>query len=405
MTRRHPFISRGILGVFVFWFGSYAYLYFFAFTGFKPLYSYYLLLGYFAFWLVSARTLTCLRDHGIQALIFWLGLYLAYGCLAFLHSSQSDAAAQALITLGEAILLAGAFALLFTEPSRLRRVQAALAMLAMLATLLNGFDFLHPLFTNVPGRAAGLYVNPNIAGHFIAMAMVAGVTVMPRRWRLWFVMVCGLGVLLTFSRASWIVWGLGVLWLGWTGEVGPARHRWAAAALAGAIGLGFVGLVFTGGLGNMLGQGIFASHLDANTLSRLGVGSSSLSGHSADLREMLTWASLRIGANAPLLGHGLGYTREWQFPVGPHDMYLLFWVEGGIPGLLLYVGLMVLLWHFSHGVGRIVALQLIIAGFFTHNQMEQPAFLVMMSFVIAHHAVTRRRRVVVVPSARVVGLP
>lgn len=391
MTFRRSF-NPLVAGIFVLWFGSYAYLYLFAFTGFKPLYSYFLLFGYFAFWLVTTRKLACLGDWGVQSLILWLSLFLAYGCLTFLHSSQDAVAAQRLITLGEAVLFTGALLLLFTERRTLRRVQTILVVVAVLATILNGYDFLYSAFTAVPGRAAGLYVNPNISGMFIAMAMVAGVPAAPRGVRLWFALLCGVGILLTFSRAAWILWGLGVLWLGWMGEIGLTRRRWLAVALTGCVGLGLVGLLFTGVLGSALNQGIFGAHLDPNTLARLGIGSSSLSGFAANEREMLIGASLRIGAESPLLGHGLGYTDEWRFPVGPHNMYLLFWVEGGVLGVLLYFGLMVLLWKNSRGTGRVVALQLIVAGMFTHNQLQQPAFLMLTSFVVAHYAVAHQRR-------------
>ncbi|MDA3875822.1 MAG: O-antigen ligase family protein [Halothiobacillus sp.] len=387
---RQRSITHAITLAFVLWFGSYAYLYFYPFTGFKPLYSYFLLLGYFAIWLGAVRKLKISRDQGSRALLAWLYLYLGYGCLALFNSTLDDVAVQAFIYLGEAILISAVFVLMFADQTLMRRIQAAFAMLAVIATALNVYDFLDPLFTNVPGRAAGLYVNANIAGHFIAMAMVAGVELIPRRWRLLFVLGCGVGVLLTFSRAAWILWGVAVLWLGWQGYIGLVRNRLFSMVLGAVIGIGFIGLVFTGGLGDYIAGGSFASHLDANTQARLGIGASSLSGHSAHLREALIFDSLRIGSEAPLVGHGLGHTAEWQFPVGPHNMYLLFFVEGGIPGLLLYLALMVLLWRYSAGVGKVVALQLIVAGIFTHNQLDQPAFLIMMAFVVAHHAVVRR---------------
>ncbi|MGD8690130.1 MAG: O-antigen ligase family protein [Gammaproteobacteria bacterium] len=384
-------INRVPLWFFVAWFGSYADLYVFQLTGFKPLYSYFMLLGYFIIWIVICRAVPGLNYRGIRRFLVWIGLYLVYGCLAFLNSSQDSEAVQAFITLGEAVILSGAFVVLFSQVSGLCRVQVIFAMLAVLATLVNVYDFFHPLFTKVPGRAAGLYVNPNIAGHFIAMTMVAAIDVVPRRARFWLILVCGLGVLLTFSRASWILWGLGVVWLGWLGQIGPARNRWAAVSVAGVIGLGVVGLLFSGQIGGLLTHSSVAGHLDANTLVRLGVGRSSLSGYAASEREALVWASLRTGAQAPIFGHGLGFTREWQYPVGPHDMYLLFWVEGGVIGIFLYLGLMMLLWRHSSAVGRIVAVQLIVAGVFTHNQLEQPAFLIMTAFVFAHHAVRAKK--------------
>lgn len=389
-TMRQQSVHTAIATAFVIWFGSYAYLYTYQATGLKPLYSYFLVLGYFLFFVAVFRDFSVKLHQGVSALIGWMFLYLVYGCLAFINSTQTDVAVQGLVYLIEAIVLCLSFVVFFSDRPAMRRVQVAFAMLALVATLVNVYDFFTPVFTKVAGRAAGLYVNPNIAGQFTAMAMVAGVELVPRRWRLLFVLVCGIGVLLTFSRASWLLWGVAALWLGWRRYIGPVRNRLFSTVLGSVIGIGFIGLVFTGGLGNLVIGSSFGSHLDANTQTRLGIGGSALSGHAAHERIGLITDSLRIGSEAPLVGHGLGHTAEWQFRVGPHDMYLFFFVEGGLPGLLLYLALMLLLWRYSAGSGKIVALQLIIAGIFTHNQLDQPAFLMMMAFAVAHHAGARR---------------
>lgn len=387
-------MHRLIVAVFVIWFGSYGYLYIYHVTSFKPLYSYLLLLGYFFVFVAIFRNFKITFHQGVWVLIAWLLLYLAYGCIAFFNSVQNDVAVQNLVNLSETIAISISFVVFFSDRAVMRRVQVALAMLALAATIVNVYDFFDPVFTKVPGRAAGLYVNPNIAGHFIAMAMVAGVELVPRRWRLLFVLVCGVGVLLTFSRASWLLWGVAVIWLGWYRYIGSARNRAFATFIGAVVGIGFVIFVFTGGLGALLSGSSFESYLDANTRARLGIGASSLSGHAADKRITLILHSLRTGAEAPLFGHGLGHTVYWQFGTGTHNMYLMFFVEGGVIGVLLYLALMIVLWRYSVGVGRIIALQLIIAGIFTHNQLAQPSFLLIMAFVVAHNAVVRPWRTI-----------
>lgn len=393
LTDRHTGLADWAFLAFVVWFGSYAYLFFYAPTGFKPLYSYFLLLLFTAGWLLyvagSGRMALHGASHGLFALLGWLSLYLAYGAFEYLRSTQDPVATQTFITLGEAVLLTGAFALFMADPGRLRMTMAAFAGLALLGAALNLWDFFDPVFSNVPGRAAGLYVNPNIAGHFIAMAMAGGVQAVRRRWRTVFVLVCGIGVLLTFSRAAWILWGLAVLWLGWQGRLGNVQRRFALVVFAALIGGGFVGLLFAGSIGPSVARTPLVDYLTPNTEARLGIGASVLSGYAAEQRESLIGDSIHEATSAPWLGRGLGYTTEWRYPKGPHDMYLLFLVEGGVLGAALYVALMVLLWRYGSGVGRVVAMQLIAASFFTHNQLEQPAFLMMMAFVVAHGTVAR----------------
>ena len=389
---RYSSVHQILLPTFVLWFGSYAYLYIYEFSGFKPLYSYLLLLGYFVFWVLIRRNLQTLSDKGIQSLILWLGLYWIYGCLAFFNSSQSVNAIQTIITLGEAILLLGVFTLMFSEQFLVHRIQKVFAMLAVLSIVINCYDFAHPILTSVPGRAAGLYVNPNIAGQFIAMAMVAGVTVLPRHLRLMFVLVCGLGVLLTFSRGAWILWGLGMVWLGGAGVIIKACIRFLLVASASVIALGLIAFLFSGELGAILEQTGLSDYLDANTRARLGMTGSQLSDYAAQTRILLIWESIQIGKEAPIFGHGLGYTNEWRLPYQPHNMYLLFWVEGGLIGLLFYAGLMLLLLLNSVGIGKILVAQLIVAGMFTHNQLEQPVFLMFTAFAVAHQAMMRYQR-------------
>lgn len=382
-----------LLLVFVLWFGSYAYLYIFGLGGPKPLYSYFLLLGFALLYVLTRigmrRPWLIKQDKWFRYFMAWLAGYAVYGAFEFLRSPTDAVATQALITLSESVLLAGAFALLMAAPRRLFAVAGAFAVLALVGTAMNVVDFVDPTFSNVPGRAAGLYVNPTIAGNFIALAMVAGVTVVPRRLRLPFVLLCGVGILPTFSRESWLIWGLAVVWLGWEGYFGNARQRLLMVVLAAVIGGGFTALLFGGRVGRLVANSSLQAYLTPNTAARLGIDAPVLSGESAEARQSLVFYSLDEAAKAPWLGNGLGYSSDWNYSAGTHDMYLLFLVEGGILGLALYLGLLVLLWCAGVGAGQVIALQIAISSFFSHNHLDQSAILMVLAFVFAHGAVTR----------------
>jgi O-antigen ligase len=378
---------------FVLWFGSYAYLYIFGLGGPKPLYSYFLLLAVTLFYLLYrsafAQPLLSSADFGLHAFLGWLAFYLVYVTFEFLRSAQDPVAIQRFITSAEAILLAGAFVLLMVGPRRFRLVVAAMALLALFAAAVDILDFVDPTFSKVPGRAAGLYANPNTAGNFIALAMVGGMSLLPRRLRLIYVLACGAGVFVTFSREAWIIWALAIVSLGWQGYFGNGRRRKPMIVLTILIGVGFSALLFGGQVGSWMAESSLQSYLTPNTAARLGIDASVLSGGAADQRQSLVDDSLREAAKAPWLGHGLGYTREWQYRVPPHNMYLLFFVEGGVIGLAVYVALMFLLWRTGIGIGQVVALQIIVSSFFSHNHLGQPAIVMMMAFVFAHSAMTR----------------
>jgi hypothetical protein len=390
--------SRNVFVAFLLWFGSYAYLYVFYEGGPKPLYSYYALLAFtLGSWVYTAshsnREVSGGGSPATSPLLAWIGLFLAYGALEFLNSPQDFASREAFIILGEACLLTTSFFLFMRDKKTLRKAMAAFAFLALLGVALNIYDFLIPTFSNVPGRAAGLYVNPNIAGSFIAMAMVAGLSVIPSRMRIPFVLSCGLGVVVTFSRESWIIWGLAVFLLGWRGDLGSKRRRLLLASLAALIGLGFVVALFMGTLEPLVAHSPVMHYLDANTLARLGIGASSISGDAARVREEAISVSLRAFSRAPWIGHGIGYNSQWRYIAtlgGTANMYLLFMVDGGILGLALFLALIFLLWSSSQGLGKVVAIQFLVESLFTNNLLEQPAFLAMLAFIFSYGLAVRR---------------
>lgn len=383
-----------LLMFFVMWVGSYACEYFFTVVGMKPVFSYIAIIGVAMMYLLGSgaarRNIDILQDLWQRRFFVWLICYGIFGALTFVASSQSEIAVQSLITLIEVSLVAASFQLLMSNSKRYHLVQASLVLLALFSAAMNIFDFVTPTFSNVPGRGAGLYVNPTTAGYMVAFAMVGGVETLPRRLRTFFVLFCGVGILVTFTRSAWILWGVGVVWMGTRNTGLMTRHRLLLGAAALLFGAGALFALFAGDVGDLVMQTPIAHYLDANTSSRLGVGASSISGDSADQRSDVALFALVSAGESPLIGSGIGYTNEWAFPVGPHNMYLLFLVEGGVFGLFLYLALLLLLWRATLGTGRAIVLLIIIAGLFSHNLLDQPAVFMMMVIGLAHGSDHRR---------------
>ena len=383
--------------LFLLWFGSYAYMYVFNSGGPKPLYSYLLLLAVGVIYVAFAAAEQKRISSWLSGFLLWLVLYLAYGAFEFIRSSQDQESIQVLITLGEAVLLGSAFTIGMDDPRRVRLGSAALALLAWAGAVLNILDFHHPLFTQIPGRAAGLYGSPTVAGNFIALAMVAGSFQIPRRWRWWYIMFCGAGIAVTFSRESWILWGAAVAGLAWAGVLGRARVRWLSLSATVLVGIGLTLSLFLGQAGRALSNFGVSNYLTPDTATRLGIGASSLSGEATQQRLYVIRYSLDLATEEPLLGHGLGYTRAWNYFQGPHNMYLLFLVEGGVIGLALYLSLLGILWRTSIGIGRVLTVQILISSFFSHNHLEQAAILLIMAYIAVHGATYRSGRLAEVP--------
>ncbi len=293
-----------LLAGFVLWFGSNASDFLFLARGTKPLYSYVAVIAFAVFYAVaqgaSGHSLAMLGARGTRRFATWLLLYVLYGVLIFLESSQSKVALQALITLAEMVVLGMAFSTLMVHPQRLRMLAAVFLLLALFDTGMNALDFIHPRFSNVPGRAAGLYINPNEAGYALALVMLCGIDSVAARLRWLFVLVCGVGVLVTFSRSAWIMWGVTVVWLGWRGRAHNAKWKLAVMTVSTVVGFGLLLALFSGELGALLAGTPLARYFDPNTLARMGVGDSSLSGHSAATRTDLICADSAIRARQRL---------------------------------------------------------------------------------------------------------
>lgn len=362
----------------------------------KPLYAYLALLVFAVGYLFVQGTATgkfaFLQMRWTRRFTLWLLLYAAYGAVTFLQSSQSQVAVQSLIYVCEAVAMGFGFIVLMLDPRRHRQAIAALALLAVFASAMNVFDFFDPMFSDVPGRGAGFYANPNISGAFVPLAMLCGIAAIPRRLQWPFVLVCGIGVVATFSRGAWLMWGIGAASLGWHTRGAGRNRRLVAAVMASLLGIWFLVAVSLGQLGDWLMSSSLKQYLDPNTLARLGVGGFSISDFAAQQRAeaaLYAWHQIEL---APFFGHGIGYVFEWGFWVGPHNMFLRFMTEGGLAGLILYLGLFWILWRASIEATRVTVLGFLLASFFSHNLLDQPEFILVLTFVVVDAALRGRRR-------------
>jgi len=391
---------------FVLWFASYAYLFVFSLGGPKPLYSYVILV------VVACLVLTLLilkngRSSAIPyptvAFVAAMVGYLSYGHLSFIHSSQSAASVQGYVTLVESVLIALSMLVILWDARRIQFASTIFAVLAIFAICLNLWDFIFPAFSDVRGRAAGLYENPNMSGTFIVLAMVAGIGAVPSRFRSAFVFVCGIGVLITFSRGAWAAWfiGVGGLYLTRIIEIPSLKGIVIASALLVTIGILIGGIVTS--IASVIDQLMASGLLTSNTAARLGIGGDVFSGFAAYDRLTVAGIAFEEFQEAPIFGHGLSYTAEWSYAARPHNMFLLMAVEGGLLGLCTYLGLLIVLWVGSSGIGRILVLLLVFSGLFSHNHLEQPTILLIMAFISVHGVFARRNGSVVRPALNSAG--
>jgi O-antigen ligase len=379
-----------LVALFILWFGSYSYHFIYQYTEFKPLYSYFAVIGFaLASFKVLARRID-FNDPGIKGFLAWLVVYSIYGSLALLNSPWEEHNVQAWITLNEMVLIGASFLIMLTGMSRTQFLYNCCAVLAVISTVFIVAGFFEPAFAGNQGRAAGLFGNPNIAADAVSMSMILGVNALPVRLRIPFAMVCGVGVLATFSRAGWILWAVGIMGLVWYGKFTEGwLNRSAERGLGGALALILLALFFSGGLGKMMSITPVAKYLTPHTEARLGLEENFLQHGSVSTRYDLLLFSLKKAAEAPLTGQGLGETRVWDASFRPHNTYLLLLVEGGVMALLLYVALLVFLLYYSAPIGQIVTIQIILLGAVSHNLLEFPVYILFLTLVVASGALSK----------------
>lgn len=322
-----------------------------------------------------SRPLPLLRSP----LLPWIGAYLFVTTLWAMGTSLTPVVVQTVYDRYRSMAFLITFALLFSDRRARRDAAVALALAVAAAAALNVLEALQVVqfaylddteLPRVPGRAGGLYVNPNRAGLAIACGLAVSVFGVPRRWRLPLIILSAAGVAATFSRGAATCLSLVIGWVLLRGTV-VSRRVLLAGAAACALALYAGGPALTRFLE---AEGV----LNENTWARLtlspaheGVASR------ANLAE-LAWSEF---LEAPLAGHGLAASLSWGVQVSSHNTYLNLAVDHGVLGLLLFPALgLAMLATRRAGVFPLLFLT---AGLFSHNMLQERYVLLAVALATA----------------------
>ncbi len=379
ISMRQLFIWLAAINTFLYCSNLYLHYYETGQTSFKPLYWYAFTIGSMMALLLVGRG-SLFKDLP-KPLLIWLWAFLVYSVFNFIYSSHSELATQAVIYNFESTFLFAAFFLLLIQPGAMRVAQWALLVVALLGVVLNIIDFFTPLWSTVPGRAAGLYGNPTIAGKILALAMVGAVPVVPARLRLLFCAIVGVGIILTFSRGAWLLWALGVTGLSVAGYI-QFRYKKITAGLVAALAGFLLYSLLTGTLLGYMNTVGLDAFLTPDTLERMGGRGSSFGDDSASSRAAVAIRAWEAFQDTPWIGHGMGYTMEWGY-IEPHNMYVTMAANGGLLGIAIFIGLLVVVWRNSDPLGKVLCLLYAFSSLTSHNNLDQPAMIYMLALALA----------------------
>jgi hypothetical protein len=313
-------------------------------------------------------------------LAVWIAFFFVVTTTWALWIAHHPAATQELYDRYRSIVTLATFAVIFDDP-RARRVGViAVATGIVVASLVNVAESLSLVtfaeirdLERVPGRAAGLYINPNHAGFAIALGIAAVAEQIPKAWRVPLLLIGIIGITVTFSRGAMLCLALAFLWLTWRRALGG----WQVVLLT--IGAAFL-------LAYALGYAQSHELLTENTASRLTLNRQDDSG-----RIWLARKALGMFVNEPLLGNGLASTTRWDHPSEmSHNMFAALAADHGVVGLIVFPALALAL-SVRNRAGACFALALMAAGLFSHDLLHDRVLLLLMGLVVAHPSSNRER--------------
>jgi len=337
------------------------------------------------FQLPTARASGARYSPYARQFLLILIFYAAWTVLSFSYSSQSPIALETLKDrVRVAVFIAIFVHVLDRDDARILFERGSLAI-AVIGAFLNFYDFFNPTFSTVPGRAAGLYGNPTISGFMLVSLGILGIRTVgfPLRQVVW--ALISLAVVITFSRSAWLFVAISTIMLAAYGYFGRGRVRYVYAAALVLFISAIAFIVLDRGTGEFVARSSLARYLNLDSLQRLGATTSVLSDYSSRQRADVARLGLEYFANSPFFGCGLGFTREWDSPIGTHNMYVLMLAEGGLLGGTMYAAIIGFLIFRGSDRRLVLGLVVLSAGFFTHNLLDAPG----QALILAAAAVTR----------------
>ncbi|MCC6314305.1 MAG: O-antigen ligase family protein [Thermomicrobiales bacterium] len=324
------------------------------------------------------------RGLRIAPIGIWCFAYLLISFVWFVPSSQSPAAWQQIQTRLLSVIFLVLATYIFSEAQAWRAAQRAIVAAALLTAAINLYEVVFPMtFSEIPGRASGLFANVNQSGSALVLGLILGAGALRPGWRVPYALAVGLGILATVSRGALLGWALVLaLWAARRGNRKPAIAVVAVAGLAVAL------LLLTPAWGGVQQTLVERGVLTENVRQRLDVfGGAELADASALERQHVAKLAWSVFAEHPLAGTGTGAATEGIFELGPHNMYLANMVDHGAIGIfILPTLLLAVVWGADpRRLPFVVPFVVFLAfwGFFSHNVLEERDILLAVAFVAA----------------------
>lgn len=326
-------------------------------------------------------------------IVAWCFGYLWVTLVWFVMGSQSEMAWQEVRWRTLAIFEILGFLAVFMDGRAHLFARLALVVAVHVGIVINVFELFAPnTFSDVAGRSAGLYMNANMSAEALVLGMILGITALPSWYRGVFILLTGIGVFVTYSRAGLIGWLIAVGGL-MLGRFIGVRHL----VRIGLVTVFLLSLVLLPKADQILTTLDRAGSLNSDTQERLAwfidpLGVDDKSGWSRKSVAQQAWERV---AERPFFGGGTGSVHT-GLDIPPHNQFLSHMIDHGMCGaILMPLLMMALIWR-NEGTSQRVAL--IFCGatlwfsFFTHTFLNNAHSLLLISMVAAPVSLHARQK-------------
>lgn len=319
----------------------------------------------------------------VSPIALWAISFIVLNCVHLLADTEGSAQTSTIVlariqVIGIMILLGFAF-------TKVRREVCGriFVLLAVFLPCANIADFLFPGFFYpidtpgvVVGRAAGTFINSNSAGEAILIMFILACPSVAKKYRPPLIILCGIGALLTFSRAAMGVWLVLFAYL-------IIRDKLPRVTALTALIVFSIPLLL-GGMESYLRQRSDLGQSIENIEDRLSfLSKRKFVDDSAIERAAVLQAGWEALLRNPLTGIGAGATlhesSDWPYPVSAHNQLIFLGADYGIPGVLAWCWLGFCLMRGRYfqekNYQRLIFLLFVAMTPFTHNMFDLPYWL------------------------------
>lgn len=322
----------------------------------------------------------------------WCFLYI-FVTIVWFMPAQSDIAWQEVRWRALTVLELAMFLVLVTSSQMNRQIRVLLVVGVLVGVAINVYELFVPLsFSPILGRSAGFYMNPTTSSFALVGGMICAVTVLPSSYRAVFILLVGVGVFTTFSRGGLLAWAVAAVGFVMSNQV---RSREMLRGL-------FVGLLLLGAMLFPRWEALLTE------IDRAGVITTDIEDRllwltdPSGVQDQSSWARAYVAkrlwerwAESPVLGSGTGSAFA-AFEIPPHNQYLLFMVDHGLIGALMFPLLIVsVIWRPGGELNRLGILfgcTQAFAGLVSHTLLNEPQTLLLFALVATVPPEEGRRR-------------